>query len=66
MVPHYFVNNTFTVKNLEEFLGGKIAMRRAMRFTRVKPTGGGFLSEEDARKLIVAHRGDLHRVILGD
>lgn len=55
----------FTERNLIDFLGGRVNYRRACRFTYVKPNSAGHISEDDARKLIVAHRGGLFEILMG-
>jgi len=60
---HGYTRNLFTVKNLETFLGGAGALRRAMKVARVKPSRDGYFTEQQARTLIVAHRGGLYDLI---
>ena len=60
---HSYTRNLFTVKNLETFLGGAGALRRAMKVTREKPSRAGYFTEKQARALIVAHRGGLYDLI---
>jgi hypothetical protein len=60
---HGYTRNLFTAKNLEVFLGGRRNLKRAMKVTRLKPSRDGYFSENQARALIVAHRGGLYDLI---